>query len=113
MNKNRYSKLLPVILINLSGLIILFFFQYMMFAFLPAVKFNTDKIIFRNNVLSFILKKDIIVILETIFGVFILFFFNLRLLKYQRKDSIVIAVLEVIVLVSVTLYFSIGYIYNR
>jgi hypothetical protein len=113
MSNNKFSKRLSVIFINLSGIIILFFFQYMMFAFLPAVKPNSDKIIFRNNTYSFIFKKDIIVILEALVGVSILFFLNVKVLKYPKRNSLLIAVFEFLILLCVTLYFSIDYINNK
>ena len=99
-----------LIFINMAGLVILLFFQYLMFAFLPAIDQHTPLENQRNESISYILSKNIILAIEAVVVLAILFFINHFVLKISTKQSILLFFIELILLLTTMYFFSMDYI---
>jgi len=99
-----------LIVLNVAGLAILFFLQYLMFAFLPSIDPATPVEDQNKESIKYILNKDLTLILEAVVGLGILFFFNRIILNGSIKKSLMIFVIELIILFTTMYFFSIDYI---
>lgn len=102
-----YKKIF-VFIINTLGVAILLFFQYLMYAFLPAS--NINSIIARKNaVINLVIQKDLILLFEMILGLVIMYFLNKKIIP-NKKRLLTIFIIELIIITMSLLFFSFRYI---
>ena len=89
---------------------ILILFQYSLFAFLPAVNPDLSASQQKNEAIDFILKKDMLLLIETFIGLSILFLINRKALKIPLKTALIISFVEFGILIVIGLLFSLNYI---
>jgi hypothetical protein len=91
-------------------LLILLMFQYFLFAFLPAVDLNIPDDQQRSEAIRFIVKKDLVVLFQTIVVLGMLFVINRKLLRVDMKTCFVIALAELLILLTSMFFFSLSYV---
>src|ERR1700761_7952845 len=86
------------ILCNITGCLLLYGLQFVRYAFLPAVDPALPRREQRLQAIQFVSEKGILVLLEVLIGVSILFLINTKIIFKDRKRSISVASLEIIIL---------------
>jgi hypothetical protein len=109
---NRFN-ILSFFLYNGFAYLVLLFLQFLMFAFLPSISSDIPEGEQRRTAIQFILTKDILLVFEALVGLFILYWINRSFVFYgDKKRSILIAIIILIMLLSSIFYFSLDYIHK-